>query len=87
MELTVLPHHDELVKRYKRGETAGYKELYQCYVKAMVNTCLGILNNIAEAEDVLHESFTEAFSNLHGLAYRISFRDCCNRISNLVALV
>lgn len=87
MELTVLPHHDELVERCKRGEAAGYKELYQRYAKAMFNTCLRIVNNIAEAEDVLQESFTEAFKNLQGFEYRTSFggwlkQICINRSIN-----
>jgi len=87
LELTVLPHHDELVERCKRGEAAGYKELYQRYAKAMFNTCLRIVNNIAEAEDVLQESFTEAFKNLHGFEYRTSFggwlkQICINRSIN-----
>ena len=87
MELTVLPHHDELIERCKRGEAAGYKELYQRYAKAMFNTCLRIVNNIAEAEDVLQESFAEAFRNLKNFEYRTSFggwlkQICINRSIN-----
>ncbi len=87
MELTVLPHHDELIERCKKGEAAGYKELYQRYAKAMFNTCLRIVNNIAEAEDVLQESFTEAFKNLQSFEYRSSFggwlkQICINRSIN-----
>lgn len=73
MELTVLQHHDELIERCKKGEAAGYKELYQRYAKAMFNICHRILNSIDEAEDVLQESFTEAFKNLHAFEYRTSF--------------
>jgi len=87
LELTVLPHHDELIERCKKGEAAGYKELYQRYAKAMFNTCLRIVNNITEAEDVLQESFTEAFRNLNGFEYRTSFggwlkQICINRSIN-----
>lgn len=87
MELTVLPHHDELIERCKRGEASGYKELYQRYAKAMFNTCLRIVNNIAEAEDVLQESFAEAFRNLQQFEYRTSFggwlkQICINRSIN-----
>jgi RNA polymerase sigma-70 factor (ECF subfamily) len=87
LELAVLPHHDELIERCKRGEAAGYKELYQRYAKAMFNTCLRIVNNIAEAEDVLQESFTEAFRNLQNFEYRTSFggwlkQICINRSIN-----
>ncbi|MCW3091895.1 MAG: polymerase, sigma-24 subunit, subfamily [Ferruginibacter sp.] len=73
MELTLSPHQDELIERCKSGEASGYKELYQRYAKAMFNTCLRIVNNIAEAEDVLQDSFTEAFKNLHAFEYRTSF--------------
>lgn len=87
MKLTALPHHDELIERCKKGEAAGYKELYQRYCRAMFNTCYRILNNIAEAEDVLQESFAEAFKNLHAFEYRTSFggwlkQICINRSVN-----
>lgn len=87
MELTVLPQHDELIERCKRGEAAGYKELYQLYARAMFNTCLRIVNDFTEAEDVLQESFAEAFKNLHSFEYRTSFggwlkQICINRSIN-----
>lgn len=87
MELTVLPQRDELVERCKRGDAMGYKELYQRYARAMFNTCLRILNNVTEAEDVLQESFVEAFRNLQRFEYRTSFggwlkQICINRSIN-----
>ena len=94
MELAVLPQpayrqagEDELVERCLGGDTLGYKELYQRYSKAMFNTCLRILNNAAEAEDVLQESFIEAFKNLQRFEYRTSFggwlkQICINRSIN-----
>lgn len=62
----------------------GYKALYEQYSKAMFNTCLRILNNVTEAEDVLQESFTEAFRNISSFEYRTSFggwlkQICVNR--------
>jgi RNA polymerase sigma-70 factor (ECF subfamily) len=87
LELAVLPQRDELVERCLRGDTLGYKELYQRYSKAMYNTCLRILNNTVEAEDVLQESFIEAFKNLGKFEYRTSFggwikQICINRSIN-----
>ena len=45
------------------------------------------MNDVAEAEDVLQESFTEAFKNLHSFEYRTSFggwlkQICINRSIN-----
>lgn len=78
---------DELIERCKKGETLAFKALYDRYARAMFNTCLRILNHIAEAEDVLQESFTEAFKNLDGFQYRTSFggwlkQICINRSVN-----
>ena len=87
MELTVLPQRDELIERCKQGDTLGYKELYQRYARAMYNTCLRIVSSVTEAEDVLQESFAEAFRNLHKFEYRTSFggwlkQICINRSIN-----
>jgi len=89
LQLTLVQERDELVERCKSGDAPGYKELYNRYARAMYNTCLRILNNTAEAEDVLQESFIEAFKNLESFEYRTSFggwlkQICINRsISHL----
>lgn len=87
MELAVLPQRDELIDRCLGGDPLAYKELYQRYSKAMFNTCLRLLNNVAEAEDVLQESFIEAFKNLPHFENRTSFggwlkQICVNRSVN-----
>ena len=87
LELTGMVKRDELVERCKSGDSLAYKELYQRYSRAMYNTCLRILDNITEAEDVLQESFIEAFKNLASFEYRTSFggwikQICVNRSIN-----
>ena len=87
MELAVLPQRDEMIDRCLRGDALAYKELYQRYSKAMFNTCLRLLNNVTEAEDVLQDSFIEAFKNLQNFEYRTSFggwlkQICVNRSIN-----
>ncbi len=56
--------HADLVKRCQQGERRAQYDLYQHYVKAMYNICLRILNHEAEAEDVLQESFMDAFGHI-----------------------
>lgn len=87
MELAVLPQRDELIERCLKGDRLSYRELYERYSKAMYNTCLRMLNNVAEAEDVLQESFIEAFKNLQQFEHRTSFggwikQICINRCIN-----
>jgi len=84
LELSAMVQKDELVEHCKRGDNLAYKQLYQQYSRAMYNTCLRILNSEAEAEDVLQESFIDAFKNLGGFEYRTSFggwlkQICVNR--------
>ncbi|MBO9565412.1 MAG: RNA polymerase sigma factor [Niastella sp.] len=72
MELTAIIR-DELVERCKQGDSLGYQQLYQRYSKAMYNTSLRIVNNSADAEDVLQEAFLDAFRSLNDFHYRSTF--------------
>jgi RNA polymerase sigma factor (sigma-70 family) len=73
LELTANIIRDELVEGCKRGDAHCYQLLYQKYSKAMYNTSLRIVNNTADAEDVLQESFLDAFRSLHDFHYRSTF--------------
>ncbi len=61
MNLSATLYPDELVARCKQGDAQSYELLYKRYAKAMFNTSLRIVNNEADAEDVLQESFVAAF--------------------------
>src|SRR6516225_1224538 len=73
LELTAPILHDELVERCKQGDSRSYSELYQKYAKAMFNTSLRIVNHTADAEDVLQESFTDAFASIDSFQYKSTF--------------
>lgn len=61
MNLTATVYYDELVAKCKQGDKLGYELLYRQYAKPMFNTSLRIVNNRADAEDVLQEAFVAAF--------------------------
>lgn len=74
MELAeVQEQHAYLVEQCREGDVMSYKKLYQLYAKAMFNTSLRILNNHTEAEDVLQESFIDAFHHIHSFENKSSF--------------
>ncbi|ATL49456.1 hypothetical protein COR50_21010 [Chitinophaga caeni] len=50
--------------RCRKGDVAAFKELYEAYSKAMFNICLRMVSNVADAEDVLQEAFTQVFKNI-----------------------
>lgn len=80
MELTATMVRDELVERCKLGDTTGYEMLYRQYAKAMYNTSLRVVNNTADAEDVLQEAFLDAFRSLNDFHYHSTFGAWLKRI-------
>lgn len=80
MELTAPLVRDELVERCKLGDSSSYKTIYLKYAKAMYNTSLRIVNNTADAEDVLQEAFVDAFRSLNDFHYHSTFGAWLKRI-------
>ena len=72
--------HKEIIEKSKRGNNKAQYQLYQLYAKAMYNTCYRMMNNQAEAEDMLQEAFTEAFMKLHTFRYESTFGAWLKRI-------
>ena len=54
-----------LVDRCRNGDGKAQYELYHLYSRQMYNICMRIVNNVADAEDVLQESFLEAFKRIN----------------------
>jgi RNA polymerase sigma-70 factor (ECF subfamily) len=52
---------------------SAYRLLYERYSKAMYNTALRISGNRADAEDILQESFTDAFVQLRSFENKATF--------------
>lgn len=80
LETAIAIGRDELVERCKRGDTLAYSELYNKYAKAMFNTSLRIVNSVGDAEDVLQESFIDAFKHLDDFRYNSTFGAWLKRI-------
>ena len=55
----------QLVELCKAGNRKAQFDLYNLYAKAMYNTCLRIVSFQEDAEDVMQESFLEAFTKIH----------------------
>jgi RNA polymerase sigma factor (sigma-70 family) len=80
LELTAPIQKDELVERCRQGDRRSYGELYHKYSKAMYNTSLRIVNHTADAEDVLQESFVDAFAAIESFGYKSTFGAWLKRI-------
>ena len=68
-----IPSAEALVKQCIDGDKSAYRQLYDRYAGAMFNTALRITANRADAEDVLQESFTDAFMQLRSFESKATF--------------
>ena len=72
--------HREIIELSKTGNPKAQYQLYKLYSKAMFNICVRMLNSIEEAEDLLQESFTDAFMKLDSFRYESTFGAWLKRI-------
>lgn len=81
--------HQPIIDRCLLGDRAAQYELYKLYSKAMYNTALRITGNQMDAEDVLQESFVNAFRKLKSYKGTASFGSWLKRIvvNNAINLV
>ncbi|HET8885558.1 MAG TPA: RNA polymerase sigma factor [Salinimicrobium sp.] len=78
--LLTKPHFDETIERCLRGDQRAQMEIYRKYYKAMYNTALRIVQDPAEAEDIMQESFLNAFSKIASFKGNATFGSWLKRI-------
>ncbi|MCE2612561.1 RNA polymerase sigma factor [Flavobacteriaceae bacterium D16] len=73
-------HIDTLLQGCLRGKQSAQLEVYNRYYKAMYNTALRIVKDSAEAEDVMQDSFLNAFTKLQSFKGEVTFGAWLKRI-------
>ncbi len=71
---------DSVINRCKKGDNLAFKEIYNLYNKAMYNISFRLLNNLDDSNDVLQESFTKAFQNIHNFENEAAFGSWIKRV-------
>ncbi len=69
-----------LVELSIEGDASSQMKLYDRYYKAMYNTAVRIVKDSYEAEDVMQESFLNAFTKLHTFRGEVAFGAWLKRI-------
>ena len=80
MENNILFTHKDLVEKSKIGNRSAQFQLYELYVNAMYNTCMRFGSSKEDAEDLVQESFIEAFKNLERFRYESTFGSWLKKI-------
>ncbi|MBR9853072.1 MAG: RNA polymerase sigma factor [Algicola sp.] len=80
METNIRFKHKELIEGSKSGNRKAQYKLYNLYVGAMFNIGMRMLYSREDAEDVVQDSFVDAFRNLGSFKYDSSFGYWLKRI-------
>jgi RNA polymerase sigma-70 factor (ECF subfamily) len=80
LETNIRFTHKELVERSKSGDRNSQYRLYELYVDAMYNIGMRMLGIKEDAEDIVQESFVDAFRNLGSFKYESTFGSWLKRI-------
>ncbi len=80
METKLRFTHHALVEKCKTGHSSSQYQLYSLYVDAMYNIGLRMLGNKEDAEDIVQDSFIDAFKNLASFKYDSTFGAWLKRI-------
>jgi RNA polymerase sigma-70 factor (ECF subfamily) len=79
-ELETADISKDIIERSRKGNRQAQYQLYRMYAKAMFNICYRFMNDREEAEDMLQESFTEAFRRLESFRSESTFGAWLKRI-------
>jgi len=80
LESNVLYTHKELVEESKQGNRNSQYKLYELYVDAMFNISMRMVHIKEDAEDIVQDSFVEAFNKLDSFKYESTFGSWLKRI-------
>lgn len=80
METNILYTHKDLVEKSKSGDRNSQYQLYELYVDAMYNISMRMIGIKEDAEDVIQDSFVQAFKNLASFRYESTFGSWLKRI-------
>lgn len=72
--------HQKIIDGCRRDDSKSQFQLYKLYYKAMYNTSLRIVKDPAEAEDIMQQSFLDAFDKIHTYSGKVSFGAWLKRI-------
>ena len=61
---------DDLIERCRKGDNEAFDEVYSRFARSMLNSCMRILNNLADAEGMVQESFIDANIGIGNLSDR-----------------
>jgi RNA polymerase sigma-70 factor (ECF subfamily) len=84
-----LVNEHALIEQLKRADNNAFSALIDVYQSRVYNTCLGLLQNTEDAEDITQEVFVEVYRSVNGFKgdsklstwmYRIAVSKCLDHL-------
>ena len=76
-----LSDEKQFIQSLKKGEAAAFQRLVEESQERVLNTCLGFVPNLQDAEDLTQEVFLEAFRSAQGFREESSVQTWLYRIA------
>ena len=80
LDQNILNLHHDLLERCRQGDEDAHYRIYKLYARSMYNVAYRITGSEDDAEDVLQESFINAFHNLNNYRGDATFGSWLKRI-------
>ena len=64
----------ELIEGCRRGDQKAQLKVFKLYSKPLLRICMHLVKDPVEAENIMHESFLQAFENIKLYPGNISFQ-------------
>lgn len=55
----------EIIQKLQQGNELAFRQIVEKYQEIVVNTCIGMVHNTEDAEDIAQEVFIEVFRSVH----------------------
>lgn len=55
----------QIIKDLQERQESAFRQLVENYQKMVVNTCVGFVHNLEDAEDISQEVFIEVYNSIH----------------------
>ncbi len=81
LRLIAKKNDHELIEMCRKDHDLGYSGLYQKYARKVYNSIHRLISHTAEAEDILQESFVEAFKEIRQSDRVLNFEAWVKRIA------
>src|SRR5918911_174909 len=76
-----VPRDSELVRKARQGDASAFELLIKRYDRRLYRVARSVLRDSSEAEDVVQETFVQAFTHLADLRNDASFSTWLTRIA------